>query len=336
MKIAIIGCGAVARYCHAPALRRMPGVSITAVADPSDDARNQVLRGTAATSYRTAEELLKNCDADAVVISVPTHMHASVAIMAAKAGKPFYLEKPIAIARQEARSLRSSVDNAGVAVAVGFNRRAHPLYARARELVEAGSIGEVHAVQSTFSEPSPKDGLPEWKLSRAMGGGVLLDLASHHVDLVRWLTDGEIESVLATGDEGGSIASLAMQVSGGIHAQCVVSFNSAYADWIEIAGSKGTLRLDRHRASLTKTLPRRVGYGPRRSAVRSGMSDLAWRTRRLIRRSEDPSYYRSLEAFVQMLRGEREPLASLADGERSLEVILAAEESARCGLPVKP
>ncbi len=336
MKIAIVGCGAVARYCHAPALRRMSDVSISAVADPAEDARASVSRGTSASQHHDAEDLLNNCDADAVVISVPTDMHAAVAMMAARAGKPFYLEKPIAATKEEAAELRSAVDIAGVPVAVGFNRRAHPLYVRAREIVLGGSIGEIHAVQSTFSEPAPKDGLPQWKLSRATGGGVLLDLASHHVDLIRWLTGGEISSVLAAGSSGGNIASLGMHVGGGIHAQCFVSFNSAYADWIEIAGSQGTLRLDRHRASLTRTDPRRVGYGPRHSVVRSGISDIGWRARRMVRRSEDPSYYRSLEAFVQMVRGERAPLASLADGERSLEVILAAEESARSGLPVEP
>ena len=141
MRIGIVGCGAVARYCHVPAFRRMKGVSIAAVADPDESSRAAVANGSA-SAHERPEGVFADNTVDAVVISVPTAMHHKVATMAVEAGKPFYLEKPIATTHDEARELCALVESRAIAAAVGFNRRAHPLYSRARELVASGAVGK--------------------------------------------------------------------------------------------------------------------------------------------------------------------------------------------------
>jgi myo-inositol 2-dehydrogenase/D-chiro-inositol 1-dehydrogenase len=197
----------------------------------------------------------------------------------------------------------------------------------------------VRAVQSVFSEPTPADGIPEWKRARATGGGVLLDLASHHADLVRWLVNAEVVSVsaLATSSESDDdSATVTMTLTTGATAQCFFSLRHAYADHLELFGTRATIRIDRHKRALSMTAPRRFGYGARERVLREPVTEVGSRIRRLVRPGEDPSYHAALVAFAAQVRGEREPLASLDDGRESLAIVLAAEESVRSGCPVKP
>jgi predicted dehydrogenase len=333
MKVGIIGCGAVAHYCHVPALLRIRGVTITAVADPNEMFRNRVARATGSPAFKSAEFLLANSSVDAVVIATPPHTHAAIGKMAALAGKAIYLEKPIATSLSEARDLSLSTAEAGIKAVVGFNRRSHPLYARARDMIERGSVGRVRALQTTFCEPVPVDGMPAWKEKRATGGGALLDLASHHIDLVRWLTGSEISTVSAevSSDESEhDSASMQLRLENGISVQSFVSFRAGYAERVTVIGDDGTLEIDRHRATLTLQTARRMGYGARRRFILPSISDVTWKARGLISRSHDPSYHRALSAFANGGNG----LASLHDGERSLQAVIAAEESAALGRPV--
>jgi predicted dehydrogenase len=197
----------------------------------------------------------------------------------------------------------------------------------------------VRAVQTAFSEPAPADGIPAWKRWRHTGGGVLLDLGSHHFDLLRWFLDDEIAMV------GASVASLESQhdsasvqilMQRGVGVQSFFSFRAGLADYLEFICERGTLRVDRHRAALTVVEPRRLGYGARRRRLIPRPANARWRLRRILRPSRDPSYLRALKAFVAQAEGGLPLAASLEDGVRSLQAVLAAEESARTGRPISP
>src|SRR4051812_22376762 len=178
LRVGLLGCGTIAYWAHLRSLQRLPGARLTAAADPDAKARDAAKRLANIPVHARADELLARPDIDVVVICVPTPLHAELAIAAAAAGKHFYLEKPIASAADEARRVVEAAGQAGVTAAIGFNRRLHPLYEQARELLWAGRIGRVRAVQTAFCEPTPVHAMPEWKRRRATGGGVLLDLAS--------------------------------------------------------------------------------------------------------------------------------------------------------------
>ena len=334
MRVGIIGCGAVAHYCHVPALLRIRGVTVTAVADPNETYRNRVAATTRSPAFKSAEFLLANASVDAVVIATPPHTHAVIGKMAARAGKAIYLEKPIATSLYDARDLSRSTAEAGINAVLGFNRRSHPLYLRARAIIERGDIGRVRALQTTFCEPVPVDGMPGWKQKRSTGGGALLDLASHHIDVVRWLTGSEISTVSASVQSSESeqdSASMQFTLGDDISVQSFVSFRAGYAERVTVIGDEGSLEIDRHRGSLSLQTSRRLGYGARRRLVIPSISDVTWKARRLVRPSHDPSYHRALSAFANS-RGDG--LASLHDGEMSLRAIIAAEESALSGQPV--
>jgi predicted dehydrogenase len=339
MKLGLLGCGSVAYWLHMPALRRVPGAVLAAAADPDPAARARARRVTRVPIYERADELLERDDIGAVVICAPNHLHAELAIAAANAGKHFYLEKPLATTAVDAVRILEAAARAGVTSAIGFNRRLHPLYEQARNLLAGGCIGRVRAAQTAFCEPTALDALPQWKRDRATGGGALLDLASHHIDLLRWFLADEVGAIagsLRSELSEDDTARIELTMERGVEVQGFFSFRAGLADHLEFIGERGTLRVDRHSPSLTLRLGRRLGYGVRRRWVAPTPAGAAWRLARLVRPSADPSYRRSLRAFVQLVRGGPSRTASLLDGLRSLEAVLAAEDSARRGEPTRP
>jgi predicted dehydrogenase len=328
MRLGLLGCGSLAYWIHLRELTRIPGAKLAAAADPDAAARERARKLTGIPVYERAEQVLERDDIDAVVISAPTHLHAGLALASADAGKHFYLEKPIATSVADGRRVIQAAAEAGVTGVIGFNRRLHPLYQRARELLARECIGRVRAVQTAFCEPTAPDAMPQWKRHRATGGGALLDLASHHIDQLRWLLNDEVAKISGSlrsdlSEDDTALVELSMQA--GAEVGGFFSFRAGPADHLEFLGERGTLRIDRHSGALTLQIGRRSGYGTRRTWVAPTPALAAWRVRRLLRRPADPSYGRSLRAFVDFLRGGPCRTATLDDGLRSLEAILAVE-----------
>ncbi len=309
LRFGVIGCGLIAYWTHLRLIPRLRHARLLAAADPDPLARERAHQLTGLPILEDPAALLARSDIDAVVISAPSHRHADLAIAAAQAGKHIYLEKPIAIDLPSLHALNAAVRASGVRFATGFNRRHHPLFLQARHLLNAGAIGSVRAVFSSFCEPV--DAMPPWKRQRATGGGVLLDLGSHHTDLLRWFLNAEVtqsECRLASRATEHDEAWLQLRFSSGAESSSYFSFHAAQADFFEFIGETGALRVDRHRATLT----------PRSSSP----ALFAWRTLRRIRATYDPSYQSALQAFV-----DSQPGATLEDGGRSLEILLSAEAS---------
>jgi predicted dehydrogenase len=337
LRFGLLGCGAVAYWAHLRTFRHLKGAVLVAAADPDATARTRAARLTRAALYERAEDLLARDDLDAVVISAPTPQHAQLAVATAAARRHFYLEKPLATTAAEGRRVLAAAGEAAVTTAIGFNFRFHPALARARTILARGRIGRVCAVQTTFCESLPADAMPSWKRRRDSGGGVLLDLASHHVDLVRWclgdevtMVEAEIRSLVTEED----VASVVLTMASGIAVQSYFSLHAGPVDRVEFIGEHGTLLVDRHRCALRLRVPRRLGYGLRTVWAEPAPGLAAVRIHRLVRPSYEPSFAHALAAFVERLRGRDAPIAALDEGARSLTVVLAAEEAARRRVPI--
>jgi myo-inositol 2-dehydrogenase / D-chiro-inositol 1-dehydrogenase len=330
--LGVIGCGNIAYWVHLRIAKHLRGAALIAAADPDPTARERA-RGLAKVPvYASNDELLSRSDVDAVIISGPTHLHAELVIAACDAGKHVYLEKPLATSTADGARAGDAAKRAGVKVMLGFNRRFHPLFEQARGLLRAGAIGRIRAVQSTFCEPMVLDTMPGWKRDRETGGGVLFDLASHHIDLLRWFLGDEAASVGATVESELSdqdSARLELTTNRGVQTQHWFSCRTGMSDWFEFSGEKATLRVDRHTPRVALRVPRRFGHAVRTQWVTPSADMRPWLATRLIRPSKEPSYRRSLAAFVGMLQGRPVSVAGLVDGMRVLEVIEAAEDSAR-------
>jgi predicted dehydrogenase len=144
-------------------------------------------------------ELVGNPRVQAVSITAPNYLHREIGVAAASAGKHIWIEKPVGLTAADAQELAAAVARAGVQCAVGFNYRNAPAVAAARELIDRGELGAItHARFRLFSDyAAHPQGALSWRFERERGGnGVLGDLASHGVDLARYLL-GEIDRLVA-------------------------------------------------------------------------------------------------------------------------------------------
>jgi predicted dehydrogenase len=279
---------------------------------------------------------------DAVVICLPPALHADAAVVALGAGKHVYLEKPIATNLDDARRVLVASRNSTAVAMIGFNFRFSPLYREARRQIQAGALGELVGVRSVFTASSRR--LPAWKQTREGGGGALLDLASHHVDLVRFLTGREVDAVFAAVRSDRSeadSATLHLKLGDGLPVQSLFSLNAVDEDRLELYGRGGRLTVDRYRSlgiEITRTGPvRRTDWllETLRPLAR-GASLLA----RLRAPTYEPSYCAALAHFAATARGARPISPNFRDGYVSLAIVEAAETSASTGrvvaLPAMP
>ena len=186
-----VGCGDVTEVKSGPAFSRVPGSSVSAVmrrdAEKARDyaARHQLPRWTT-----EAAEIIEADDVDAVYVATPPSSHAAYTLQAAAAGKPVYVEKPLALDRTEGEAMVAACRAAGVPLYAAYYRRALPRFEFVRARLRDGSIGDPTMVQCELHQPPPPD--PEasgWRWRPDVGGdGLLMDLGSHGLDLLdHWL-----------------------------------------------------------------------------------------------------------------------------------------------------
>lgn len=186
-----IGAGDVAEVKSGPAFSRVQGSSVSVVMRRSPDkaadyaARHGVPRWT--TDVR---EVVEADDVDAVYVATPPSSHAEYVSLVAAAGKPVYVEKPMAVTAEQGEAMVLACEAAGVPLFVAYYRRALPRFEFVRGLLSGGELGEPTTVTLELAWPAPKD--PQragWRWDPAVAGnGLLLDLGSHAFDLLDlWL-----------------------------------------------------------------------------------------------------------------------------------------------------
>jgi len=152
-----------------------------------------------AVATRDWRDIAADPNVAAVSIAAPNFLHREIGVAMARAGKHIWIEKPVGLSTADATAVAAAVQSAGVQSAVGFNYRNAPAVAAARELIAAGELGSItHARFRLFSDyAAHPEGALSWRFERERGGsGVLGDLASHGVDLARYLL-GDIDSLVS-------------------------------------------------------------------------------------------------------------------------------------------
>ncbi len=317
---------------------RLPDVELIALAEPDTQRRLETSRrAPGAAAFSSYRDLLKMAEVEAVLICAPPGLHAEVAVAALEQGKHVYLEKPIATSLAEAQRIMVAWRAARVVGMIGFNYRFNALYETARRQIQAGRLGVLVGVRSVFSTPVRP--LPAWKETRSSGGGVLLELASHHIDLVHFFFKQEVRTVsaeLRSQRAEHDSAIVQMQLADGLLIQSFFSFSAIDEDRFEIYGQAGKLTVDRYRSldvditepgaefSLLSRIARRL----------RPFANIRYPLKKLLAPWHEPSYREALSRFVMAVRGEGTATPDLMDGYRSLEVICAAERSAQAGQTV--
>lgn len=325
---------------HLPILRRLPGVDIVALADSNPEAlRAATALAPEAVPFADYHELLEHDEIAAVIVALPTQLHAQVGMDILAARKHLYLEKPLAATVREGEQLIDCWRESGRVGRVGFNYRFHPLVLRLRELLARGAIGEAVAIRTMFG--SAPAALPAWKTRRTTGGGALLDLGVHHVDLVRFLLQRDVRSVgaqLHSANSDDDRVSLDLHLDGNVVAQCLFAFGAVDEDRIEVYGDRGKLTVDRFHSIDVEYRPSNVGSS-RAARVGLGRRGPSWRSvftspvlaHRLRAPTAEPSFRESLASFVAAAAAGHQASPDLADGLTALDIIDAAARSATEG-----
>lgn len=253
LRIAFIGCGAIARY-HLDGIHDFGDrIRVAAAVDPDLDKARVIAAETGAEVYPSLDAALKANCFDAVDIMVPHDIHEELAMQALKANKHVVLEKPIATSLDAAERIIDVARKAGTVFMVAENAQYWPEIVCAKKLIDTGAIGEVITARATFFyeyEPKWFDQRTPWRMRRsATGGGIAIDGGSHWIRPLRmWM--GEIDSVVGiTGRpmesmEGESLAHAIFRFQSGkfatFHALNVVSPLFAGERW-RVTGTKGEL-----------------------------------------------------------------------------------------------
>jgi predicted dehydrogenase len=204
--------------------------------------------------YDDAQKLVDDEEVNAVYIATPPSSHATYAIMAMKAGKPVYIEKPMAATYEECSRINRIASETGVPCFVAYYRRYQPYFIKVKELVEQGAIGKLINVQIRFAQPPSeldyhRDNLP-WRLHPDIsGGGYFYDLAPHQIDIVQEICGCILEADGFKSNCGGlydvedTISACFKFESGlvGSGSWCFVAHDSAREDRIELIGDKGMI-----------------------------------------------------------------------------------------------
>lgn len=337
INIGLIGCGRIAQQKHLSILQKLPNAHLAAIAEADAQRASEAqAKAPAAQLFTDYRDLLLDAQVDAVVICLPTALHASAAVDAFEASKDVYLEKPIATSLREADEVVAAWQRAHRVGMIGFAFRADSAYQQLRQHIAEQSVGPLIGVRASFS--TQKRSLPAWKQARASGGGVLLDLASHHIDALRFLLNDEVQSVSAALDSHHSEddnASLTLHMASGLRAQLLCSMTSLEEHRVEVYGERGKLVLDRFHAPGVDVLPSGLSGAQGRRIRR------AFNFKRLrFQPNYNQPFVDALHTFAEAVHTRTRSTApaaalpaapDLLDGYRSLAVVEAAERSARTG-----
>ncbi|PKO15096.1 MAG: oxidoreductase [Chloroflexi bacterium HGW-Chloroflexi-10] len=249
----IIGCGNVTEVKSGPGFQQTIGSQLVAVMRRDGAlAEDYAKRHGVPRWYTDAQQLIDDPEVDAVYIATPPNLHHPYTLAAARAGKPVYVEKPMALNMAECQEMIAVCQDAGVPLFVAYYRRALPRFVKAKELIENGTIGSVRHVQISLSQP-PQSNVPSklpWRfLPEIAGGGLFVDLASHTLDFLDFAL-GPIKSArgFARNQAGHypaeDIVSAAFEFENGVLGTGIWSFNSFNAtDQISLVGSTGKITL---------------------------------------------------------------------------------------------
>jgi len=330
--VGLLGCGWIVEIAHVPTLARSRIGRLVAAADPNPARRAWLLEHAPDAHVHAAwETLLQDPSVEAVVVALPTALHAEAACQAFAAGKHVYLEKPLAVSLEAGRRVVEAWRKAGTVGAIGYNFRRNPIFESAMRTLASGALGPLISIQGSFQWAAER--IEGWRARPEEGGGVLLDLVSHHVDLVAALTAeriSEVQCTLRSIRSPDDTAALQLVTEGGVTAQLQASFAAgAQVNRLDLVGRQGALAVN-----LLEGRPERVQRPPGRGArlLRAVSALEGLHPSRLLRSpGAEPSFQATLEAFLEAIRAGTDVTPDLADGLAAIAVAEAASASARSG-----
>lgn len=322
----VIGTGWMTQTHMMNAINAVPNSRVVAVHSSSEERARQFAREfDVPSAYSSVDSMLADPAVDAVFISSTNELHKPQTLAAAAAGKHVLCEKPLATTVEDALEMTAACKSAGVLMGTNHYRRLKTTIQTVRSLIADGAIG-IPVLARATSTGYLNESQQSWRLTSAdSGGGVVLDIGVHDVDVLRYLLDDEVAEVSATTSHSGllpgnleDVAVTTLRFQKGTVAMSTVSFCTPGAiGSLEIMGSEGTI--------MARDL-----LGDKQGGevyVRKGGTDLE----KIDVGPEAEHYVEAVRRFNDAIRGHGTPAVTGDDGVRSLAVALSALRSAASG-----
>lgn len=317
LRLGIIGLGYIGNV-HLRHSLKLNNASLVAVSDMSKRALKNARNAGVKKTFDNYEQLLKDPEIDAVIIALPTHLHLQCARLAAEERKHIFLEKPMARTVQESQEIISAAERNCVKLMIGYQFRFNPTFRNLKERINAGTLGDVEIAYATNISSGPffhrmqdyaPTPVPEWWFNKELtGGGPLIDLGSHMINLLRWYF-GEITDIKShlsyrfNLDFEDSATCLAKFESGTLGIISVGWFSEVSNVQVELFGTNQQTRIQHRAPNSLLTAVQMLTMG------RSKFYE---------------SHFNELQYFVKCLMKDRPPSPSGQDGLRDLEAITRA------------
>lgn len=335
IRIAVIGCGAIAQRRHIPEYAQNPNVELVAFCDPVLERAELCAEQYSGKAFADYEEMLKKIKPDAVSVCTPNFLHAHAAIVSANAGAHVLVEKPIATTEAEALAMIEAARKNGVFLMVGHNQRLMPPHVKAKEILKSGKLGKVITFRTSFGHPGPErwsvDGKDSWFFRKDEAiMGAMGDLGVHKSDLIRYFLEDEVADVAAFVEtlhkEGTAVddnATCLLRMKSG-------SIGTLVASWTYYKGE------DNSTVFWCENGVMKVGTDPEDQVIvelRDGTVE-RYKVGEIATNQKQVSSG-VIDVFVNSLVTNTAPSISGEEGMKSLNVILAAFESQATGKIVK-
>jgi predicted dehydrogenase len=333
----VIGAGGIADKRTIPGILRAENAELAAVMDVDPATAARLKDKYSVPAYEKVDDLLSHKGIDAVYIASPVFCHAEQALQVARAGKHMLIEKPVALTFAEGRSIAEAYQKAGLLAGVAFMMRFHVFHQKMRQLVTEGRIGQVLScrAQTGFWYP---DMPGNWRQSKATGGGgALMDVGVHCIDLIQYITGSKARRVTAFtatkvfSYDVDDLSSVLFETDIGAFCHVESSFcmpGSASKGRLEIYGTKGSLLAEQTMSQLEK--------GTLEVALPGNIADSASRQMETVafEKIELPfgnMYTKEIDSFSRSIIGQTPLELPVEDGIQVQQVAEAAYQSSTEG-----
>lgn len=332
IRFAVVGCGRISKNHFDSLANHSERTELVAVCDNNPVTLQEAVKRAGVQGYSNLTQLLEESDADIVVLSTPSGLHASQAIQVAKSGRHVMTEKPMATRWEDGKLMVQACDQAGVHLFVVKQNRRNATLQLLKSAVEKERFGRIYMVNLNvfWSRPQSYYDSAKWRGTWEFDGGAFMNQASHYVDLLDWLI-GPVESVQAY------TATLARNIevedtgvisvkwrSGALGSMNVtmLTYPKNLEGSITIIGEKGTVRVG---GVAVNEIQHWEFAEPDEDDEK--VKQASYETTSVYGFGH-PLYY---DNVIKVLRGETEPETDGREGLRSLELLIGTYISARDG-----
>ena len=323
IRVGVIGTGKMG-LLHAAILNSLDGSEVAGFAEPERLVSGILKSVTETPVHGDYRDMLPGIDA--AYITTPVRSHAEIAKSCAEAGVAFFVEKPLAMNGAECAELAGTAEACGVPAMVGYHLRYSETFMEAKRLLDEGAVGRIEGAKAWVRQSQRIRRPSGWRFSKSSGGGgVMVDLGTHLVDLAQWYLgsaskmEGALKSAQGLGVEDEAAGKLVTE--SGVACEFEASWNRPgyrlQETTVEIAGSGGTLRVNEDAVELDAGTKRKA-Y--RQQLCRPVQLDVG-----------GPEYTREDAEFVKCVAQKRNPSPDAASAARVQMAVDALYRSSKSG-----